>query len=100
MALPTPQELLDAAASLTAAGSLAEDLRRELRWETAIGEPDREARISAALRDITDRMAPVRSAIGVLAGGHATVPDGIERTLRTASQYAQYQRKQLKKMRA
>jgi hypothetical protein len=100
LARPTPQELLDAAEELTRTAQQAEDLRRELRWETAIGEAEREARIEAMLDDLADAMGIVRSAIGRFAGGWAKAPEGVEDALRTASGYAQYQRKQLKKMRA
>lgn len=100
MSLPTAQELLDAAEALTSAAQAAEDARRELRWETSIGDAAREQHIADALQDIADAMPPVRSAIGRFAGGWASAPAGVEDALRTASQYAQYQRKQLKKMRA
>lgn len=96
---PTHKELLDAAKTATLAARNAEELRAELRWETDRDEPERIARIEAALVELSDVMVPLRSAIGRFAGGWATAPAGVEDTLRTTSAYVQYQRKQLKKMR-
>lgn len=99
MSEPTAAYLLAAAEEAALAAKRAEDLRAELRWETDRDEPDRIARIEAALVELSDVMVPLRSAIGRFAGGWATAPAGVEDTLRTTSAYVQYQRKQLKKMR-
>lgn len=98
--LPTPEELLRSAEKATEAGQAAEELRAELRWSAPVGDLDRERRIEFHLEALADVMAPLRSAIGRFAGGWAKAPDGVEDVLRTASAYVQYQRKQLKKMRA
>jgi hypothetical protein len=93
----TPEDMLDAAEKAITAGQAAHDLREELRWSTATDDPDRAARIDAALESLRLAMVPVRSAVGTFARHPA--PEKVEQVLRTASAFVQYERKQLKKMR-
>lgn len=93
----THADMLDAAESATRAAQGAEALREELRHSVAPDDPDRAARIEEALDNLRIAMTPVRSAIGKLSWEPGPAP--VEKALRTASAYVQYQRKQLKKMR-
>ncbi len=93
----THDEMLDAAEQAVAAGHRAEELRQELRHAVATDDPERAARIDAAIEDLRVAMVPVRSAMGHL--GRDPGPSNIDTAVRASSAYVQYQRKQLKKMR-
>lgn len=93
----THEEMLDAAARAVGAARAAEELRRELRWSAPRQDPDRQQRIEAAIAAIDAAMKPVRQAVGHLTW--EPLGSDVESVVRDASKFAQYQRKQLKKMR-
>lgn len=76
----------------------ARGVREDLRWTVARDNTDRQARIAAAMEEIRHAMAPIRAEIGRLIW--EPIPAEQEKALRAVSQSLQYERKQLKKMRA
>jgi len=93
----THEDMLAAASAVVTAANGARDLREELRWSVAPDDPERAARIEECLENLRVAMLPVRSARGQL--GWEPGPEAVELALAQASAHAQYQRKQLKKMR-
>lgn len=73
-------------------------LRKRLRQSTKPGDATRERDIERALRSLDDAMRPIRRWIGRLPWDPQ--PEEQDRALRDVSQRLQYERKQLKKMRA
>lgn len=69
-----------------------------MRYEMAKGDPTRERAIEGALELIDEAMKPLRSMIGKLLWDPQ--PEEQDQALRAVSKRLQYERKQLKKMRA
>lgn len=96
--LPDTRTLIECSRTAVAAAKAARNLREELRWAAPVGDPERNARITAAIAALNETTPPIRSALGILAGGWQPDPDDIEQVLRAASDHVKYERKQLKKM--
>lgn len=97
MGAMTHEEMLKAAEFAVEVAAEAQNLREELRWRAATNDPERQSRIEMMLQKMSAAMLPVRSARGILSWEPG--PENVEKALRKASAYSQYQRKQLKKMR-